>query len=91
MTLGGEGSIAYDGQSLFRAAGRTVQTVNRLGAGDAFVAGLLYGTMQWGLQEGLRYGNAMSALKMTIPQNIPLINKDDVERLVKDGDINMIR
>ena len=91
MTLGGEGSMACDGQAFYQAAGHVVQMVNRLGAGDAFVAGLMYGTMQWGLQEGLRYGNAMSALKITIPQNIPLINKEDVERLVKDGDINMIR
>ncbi len=91
MTVGGEGSIAFDGRAFYRAAGHTVQTVNRLGAGDAFMAGLLYGTINAGLQEGLRYGSAMSALKLTVPQNIPLINKEDVERLVKDGDISMVR
>lgn len=91
MTCGGEGSIGCDGSACYQAAGYRPQGVNRLGAGDAFVAGLLYGYMRGGLAEGLRYGNAMSALKFTVPQNIPLINKADVERLVSDGDIRMIR
>ena len=81
MTLGGEGSMAYDGEAFCASPGRSVETVNRLGAGDAFVAGLLFGYLKSGLQEGLDYGGAMSALKMTIPQNIPLIDKADVERL----------
>jgi 2-dehydro-3-deoxygluconokinase len=91
MTLGGEGSIAYDGRAFYRAPGHVVQVVNRLGAGDAFVAGLLYGYIHFGLQEGLHYGSAMSALKLTIPQNIPLVNKEDVERLVKGESTSVIR
>ncbi len=91
MTLGGDGSIACDEQACYQVPGHTVQTVNRLGAGDAFVAGLLYGLMHGGLQEGLRYGSAMSALKMTIPQNIPLINKEDVERLAAGSNRDLVR
>jgi 2-dehydro-3-deoxygluconokinase len=91
MTLGGEGSMGYGDGALYQAPGYGPQVVNRLGAGDAYAAGLLYGYLKSGLAEGLRYGNAMSALKFTIPQNIPLLNKEDVERLVKDGDIRMIR
>jgi len=91
MTLGGEGGIAYDGRAFYRAPGHAVQVVNRLGAGDAFVAGLLYGYVHFGLQEGLRYGSAMSALKLTIPQNIPLVNKEDVERLVGGENASVIR
>jgi len=91
MTLGGEGSLGCDGQALYRASGYAPQGVNRLGAGDAFVAGLLYGYLQSGLAEGLRYGNAMSALKFTIPQNIPLVNKQDVDRLVQGAGLDVIR
>ena len=91
VTLGDEGSLAFDGQAYYAAAGHAAQTVNRLGAGDAFVAGLLYGYMQADLQTGLRYGSAMAAIKLTIPQNIPLVNREDVERLVAEGSIGMVR
>jgi len=91
MTLGGEGSMGCDGEAIYRAPGHEPRVVNRLGAGDAYVAGLLYGYLQAGLAEGLSYGNAMSALKFTIPQNIPLLNKEDVERLVRGGSVSVIR
>jgi 2-dehydro-3-deoxygluconokinase len=91
MTLGGEGSMGCDGRALYQAPGYAPQGVNRLGAGDAFVAGLLNGYLQSGLADGLRYGNAMSSLKFTIPQNIPLVNKEDVERLVQGGHATLIR
>lgn len=86
MTLGGEGCMAYDGQAFYDAPGHAVQPVNRLGAGDAFVAGLLYGYLQDDLGMGLRYGMAMSALKLTIPQNIPLVNRKDVSALANGQD-----
>lgn len=91
MTLGGEGSMAYDGTSFYTSPGYEPKTVNRLGAGDAFDAGLLFGYLQSGLQAGLDYGGAMAALKMTIPQNIPPINKDDVEHLLAGRDIGVVR
>ena len=56
--------------------------MNRLGAGDAFDAGLLYGLMTADLATALAYGNAMAALKFTIPQNLPLVQREDVEALV---------
>ncbi|MFO7918245.1 MAG: sugar kinase [Anaerolineae bacterium] len=91
MTLGEEGSIAYDGTSVYTASGYEVETVNRLGAGDAFDAGLLYGYLHQDLGQGLNYGMAMAALKMTIPQNIPLVNKEDVERLLAGRHIDVVR
>ncbi|NLG50502.1 MAG: sugar kinase [Chloroflexi bacterium] len=91
MTRGGEGCLAYDGREFYQACGHPVQVVNRLGAGDAFVAGLLYGCLQDNLPAGLRIGMAMSALKLTIPQNIPLVDKQDVERLVNGRASDLIR
>lgn len=91
MTLGDEGSIAYDGTSVYTASGYKVETVNRLGAGDAFDAGLLYGYILQDLGRGLNYGMAMAALKMTIPQNIPPVNKEDVERLLAGRHIDVVR
>ena len=91
LTCGAIGSIGYDGAHTCRAHGYRVQVVNRLGAGDAFVAGLLYGYMASGLQSGLDYGTAMAALKMTVPQNTPLIEREEVERLLYGRDLDVIR
>jgi 2-dehydro-3-deoxygluconokinase len=91
LTCGAAGSIGYDGRDPYRASGYRVQAVNRLGAGDAFVAGLLHGYMASGLQAGLEYGTAMAALKITVPQNTPLIDCGEVERLLAGRDLDVIR
>ena len=82
MTCGGDGSIAFDGDSVVAFPSFPLEPVNRLGAGDAFDAGLLYGLITADLRTGLAYGNAMAALKFTIPQNLPLVDREDVEALV---------
>jgi 2-dehydro-3-deoxygluconokinase len=91
ITCGADGGIAYDGDALYRSLGYRVQAVNRLGAGDAFDAGLLYGYLTSGLQAGLDYGSAMAALKMTIPQNTPLIEREDVARLLSGASQEIVR
>jgi 2-dehydro-3-deoxygluconokinase len=91
LTCGADGSLAYDGARTYRSSGYRVQVVNRLGAGDAFVAGLLYGYMASGLQAGLDYGTATAALKMTVPQNTPLIDRAEVERLLTGRNLDVIR
>ncbi|NLE46502.1 MAG: sugar kinase [Chloroflexi bacterium] len=91
MTLGEEGAIAFDGQRVYHSPGYVVQPVNRLGAGDAFTAGMLFGYLRSGVQSGLDYGTAMAALKMTIPQNIPLSTKADVERLFGNCEADVLR
>jgi len=91
MTCGDRGSLGFDGESIYRSEGHKLQPVNRLGAGDAFMAGLLFAYIQDGLQTGLYYGSAMAALKMTIPQNTPMVNREDVERLLSGRKIRLIR
>jgi len=91
LTCGGDGSAAYDGQQWYSAPTYPLQVVNRLGAGDAFDAGLLYGLITADLQTGLAYGNAMAALKITIPQNMPLIEREDVMRLLSGDASRLVR
>jgi hypothetical protein len=43
------------------------------------------------LKAGLDYGGAMAALKMTVPQNTPLIDREDVERLLSGKDLDVLR
>jgi len=91
MTLGEDGAIGCDGRSCYTARGFQVQIVNRLGAGDAFVAGLLYGYLNAGLEAGLKYGAAMAALKMTMPGNVPLVAREQVESLIAGTAVDLVR
>ena len=60
--------------------------VDRVGAGDSFGAGLIYG-MQTGLgsQDALEFAVAASCLKHSIPGDINRVSVDDVQALVKGG------
>jgi len=90
ITLGGEGSIAKS-DKIYRGRPYHSTEVNRLGAGDAFAAGFLYGYLKKGVQAGLEYGGAMAALKFTVPLNIPVIDKEEVDDLLKGVREGVIR
>ena len=92
LTLSSEGSMAFDGDEFYEGKTYPIEEqVNRLGAGDAFDAGLLYGYLKFDLQTGLYYGGAMAALKHTVPQNIPILNKEDIERLIHGIKTSILR
>ncbi|MCY9693221.1 fructoselysine 6-kinase [Paenibacillus alginolyticus] len=45
VTLGQNGSLAYDGENMYRQDIVPVQVINTVGAGDSFIAGFMYGVM----------------------------------------------
>jgi 2-dehydro-3-deoxygluconokinase len=58
--------------------------VDRLGRGDAFSAGFLYGYLHdMDAARCLRWGAAMGALKFTIPGDLPLVDAAHVRALVE--------
>lgn len=60
--------------------------VDRVGAGDSFAAGLIYG-MQTGLasRDALEFAVAASCLKHSIPGDLNRVSVDEVHALVKGG------
>lgn len=59
-----------------------VRLVDRIGGGDSFAAGLIYGLGTGRTPEGaLRFAVAASALKQTIPGDFNRVSVDEVERL----------
>lgn len=60
--------------------------VDRIGAGDAFVAGMIYGLISYpgNDQRALEYALAASALKNTVPGDFNLVTVEEVENLM-DG------
>jgi 2-dehydro-3-deoxygluconokinase len=82
VTLGAEGAIASRGHLTVTRGGHAVETVDRVGAGDAFVAGLIWGLVDGSLELGLERGLAMSALKMTLHGDLFRLDGADVAALL---------
>jgi 2-dehydro-3-deoxygluconokinase len=56
--------------------------VDRIGTGDAYAAGLIYGLQFYNDEASLRFANAACALKHTIAGDINLCSVDDILELV---------
>jgi 2-dehydro-3-deoxygluconokinase len=92
LTRGGQGSAAFDGSAIYQAGAFTCAVVDRVGAGDAFDAGLLCLLSEGSpIDEALRFGNATAALKMTLPGDLPLISRAEVEALLRAGTGGIVR
>ncbi|MGL4609452.1 MAG: PfkB family carbohydrate kinase [Trueperaceae bacterium] len=83
MTMSAKGSMALHHGNLYEGAAFKAEEVGRLGGGDAFAAGFLYAySTTQDIQESLRWGNAVAALKYSILGDLPLIEKREVEALL---------
>ncbi len=83
MTLGVDGALARTpaGETI-RQSAILAGEVGRIGGGDAFAAGFLYTWLrQDDVAEALKWGVAMSALKYTIPGDLPLVDREAVAAL----------
>jgi 2-dehydro-3-deoxygluconokinase len=77
----GWAAIAYCAGEFYEAAARDVEILDRVGGGDAFASGFLYGLMtgkdpQWALECGLAHG----ALAMSTPGDSTQATLDEVLR-----------
>lgn len=86
VTLGARGAVCVGDRIYAQRRLLQVETVDPLGAGDAFAAGFLYGYLTDGVQRGLDTGGAMGALACTIVGDFPFITRAEVEELLRAED-----
>lgn len=93
VTKGSKGAVAFDGTNFYDVPAYTdVQVVDRVGAGDAFDTGLLCALLDGkSLPEAVRYGHAVAALKMTVPGDMALVSRAEVEALLADQSTDIQR
>lgn len=82
VTLGERGALAYDGDRLYRQNAYPTQVVDRIGRGDAFDAGFVYGYLSGDIGKGLLYGNALAALAQARPGDLPWFTEEEVQALI---------
>jgi 2-dehydro-3-deoxygluconokinase len=63
-----------------------LEILDRVGGGDSFASGLIYGLMSYpDPQQAVECGAAHGALAMTTPGDTSMASKDEVEKLMKGG------
>jgi 2-dehydro-3-deoxygluconokinase len=83
LTLGEHGCLGTsDGVEIVRCRGYAAQVVDPVGAGDAFLAGLLWGLEEHSLPEALARGVALGALACTVNGDFAGFAPAEVEAVV---------
>jgi len=76
--------VLYDGEHLYQAPSYEItHIVDRVGGGDSFMAGLIYGLLNYNDdQDALNFAVAASCLKHTIKGDAKLVTVAEVEKLM---------
>lgn len=82
----GWSALAYNGKEFHHTKHYQLQIVDRVGSGDSFTAGFIYGlTTGLSMAESAEFGIAASALKHTIPGDFNLATVSEVRDLMNEG------
>jgi len=70
----------------YRSKRYEIEIVDRVGGGDSFASGLIYGLLnKASSKEALEFAVAASCMKHTIPGDFNLVSVDEIEKLMKSG------
>lgn len=87
------GAVCWAAGELFMAKPRLdLEILDRVGGGDAFASGLIYGLLA-GKQPAVavEYGAAHGALAMTTPGDTSMVTRAEVERVMRGGTARVVR
>ncbi|WP_018014827.1 sugar kinase [Teredinibacter turnerae] len=86
-TVNDWGAISWAGGEFYEATHRpNLEILDRVGGGDSFASGLIYGYLNFGDPEkAVNYGAAHGALAMTTPGDTTMANLKEVEKVVGGG------
>ena len=61
-----------------------IEVIDRIGSGDAYLAGVLYGLIKYGTPErAIEIGNALSAVKNTVAGDMSASSIEEIESVIK--------
>lgn len=87
------GAVCWcDGVFHEAAVRRDLEILDRVGGGDSFASGLIYGLMVLGdAAQAVEYGAAHGALAMTTPGDTSMASLSEVQKLVRGGGARVVR
>ncbi len=92
-TINDWGAVLYTGGEFFEADPReNLEILDRVGGGDSFASGLIYGLMQGKTPlQAVNYGAAHGALAMTTPGDTTTASLAEVEKVMKSASARVDR
>lgn len=80
----GLSALAYDGKEFYHSKKYIIRVIDRVGGGDAFAGGFIYGLLdsERDFKHALEFAVAASALKHTIHGDFNLVDVEEVETLI---------
>lgn len=84
-------AVTDDGQTCASSAKIDLELIDRIGSGDAYDAGFLYGFLTGDVAKAVRYGDAMSAIKHSIPGDNAWITLKEIEAHVEGLRTKIVR
>jgi len=80
----GWSALIYDGNEFYHSKKYDIRIVDRVGGGDSFAGGLIYGLLSGkDFKLALEFAVGASALKHTVPGDFNLVSVEEVETLIK--------
>ena len=84
-------AIAYTDGAVVDDRVYELELVDRIGGGDAYAAGFLYGLLTGDIDKGVRYGNAFSAIKQASWEDFNYATLAEVEAQLKGAGSRIVR
>jgi 2-dehydro-3-deoxygluconokinase len=80
------GAVCWTGGQLYQSRSYPdLEIMDRVGGGDSFASGLIYGLLAFDVATALEYGAAHGALVMTTPGDTSMATAAEVAALVRGG------
>jgi 2-dehydro-3-deoxygluconokinase len=84
-------ALAYSEGTFLDDVTYEIEVVDRVGSGDAFSAGFLFGYLTQDVGRGLKVGNAFAALKHTSWSDFNWATLEETEALIKGAGLRIVR
>jgi 2-dehydro-3-deoxygluconokinase len=86
------GAVLWTKDGFFQSQTRALEILDRVGGGDSFASGLIYGFLSGlGPQQSVEYGAAHGALAMTTPGDTSMATLAEVKSLAGGGSARVLR
>ena len=85
-------AMLFDGKEFYQSKEYDIHIVDRVGGGDSFVAGLIYGYINnFSDEESLEFATGASCLKHSIEGDFNLVLVDEVENLIQGNESGRVQ
>jgi len=91
MSMSENGLLGWDGNEMIHQPPRRVVVLDRIGAGDSMVGGVLHGFLQGDFTKGLAYGVTTASMNLSQYGDQLITSAEELEHTLNTGDQDIVR